>query len=218
MSHNPDVTPPALREAFYFLSTAQEVPDAGLLDDLVRRYPQFGEELTDFAIAVAIDALRGDHVVEAAESGVDPTSVSPAVSRAMSHFQNRLYAVTTEEVKEGTAHANVAEAPNPFSGLARSEFRALASRLNASAVFIGKLRDRQIDPATMTPGFQRRVADELKAPLDVVVAHFAARPAAPSGQFFKAEGKPSTSAQQSFEEAVKNSGLNEAQQKSLLEL
>ena len=218
MSHNPDVTPPALREAFYFLSTAQEVPDARLLDDLVRRYPQFGEELTDFAIAVAIDALRGDHVVEAAESGVDPTSVSPAVSRTMSHFQNRLYAVTTEEAKERTAHANVVEAPNPFSGLARSEFRALASRLNASAVFIGKLRDRQIDPATMTPGFQRRVADELKAPLDVVVAHFAARPAAPSGQFFKAEGKPSTSAQQSFEEAVKNSGLNEAQQKSLLEL
>ena len=47
-----------------------------------------------------------------------------------------------------------------------------AGRLNANAVFVGKLRDRQIDPATMTPGFQKRVADELKAPLDVVVAHF----------------------------------------------
>ena len=71
----------------------------------------------------------------------------------------------------------------------RNEFRAFAARLNANGVFVGKLRDRQIDPDTMTPGFQRRVADELKAPLDVVVAHFAARQAAPTGQFFKAEGQ-----------------------------
>ena len=136
----------------------------------------------------------------------------------MSHFQNRLHAVTAGAAEARSTRADVADAPNPFSGLPRNEFRAFAARLNANAVFIGKLRDRQIDPATMTPGFQRRVADELKAPLDVVVAHFAARQAAPTGQFFKAEGKPSTGAQQSFEEAVRSSGLNEAQQKFLLEL
>ena len=70
----------------------------------------------------------------------------------------------------------------------------------------------------MTLGFQRRVADELDAPLDLVVAHFAARQAASAGQFFKAEGKPSTGTRQSFEEAVRSSGLSEAQQEYLLEL
>lgn len=211
-------SPRALREALYVLSAEQDVPDAKLLDDVVRRYPEFGEELTEFAIAIAVDSLRGERVVEDAQGAIDPSAVSPAVSRAMSHFQNRLHAVTTGAVEARNTRADIGDAPNPFLDLSRSEYRAFAARLHANGVFVGKLRDRQIDPSGMTPGFQGRVADELKAPLDVVVAHFAARPGAPTGQFFKAEGKPSTGAQQSFEEAVRTSGLNEAQQKYLLEL
>ena len=110
--------------------------------------------------------------------------------------------MTVARATEGKAAlATSADAPNPFSALPRQEFRALAERLNANAVFVGKLRDRLIDPRTMTPGFQRRVAEELRAPLDVVVAHFAASQSAPR-QFFKAESKPSTGRQQTFEEAV----------------
>ena len=218
MNQTPHASPRALREALYVLSTEQDVPDARLLDDVVRRYPEFGEELTEFAIAIAVDALRGERAVEDAEGSIDPSAVSPAVTRAMSHFQNRLHAVTAGAAEATSTSGDVADAPNPFSSLTRSEYRAFASRLNANAVFVGKLRDRQIEPSTMTPGFQRRVADELNAPLDVVVAHFAARQAAPTGQFFKAEGKPSAGTRQSFEEAVRSSGLSEAQQKYLLEL
>lgn len=207
-----------LREAFYALSTAQDIPDAKLLDDLVRRYPQFSAELTEYAVAIAVDSLRGDRVIEAAEAAIDPNVVSPAVSRAMSHFQNRLHAVTTGVVQETGARETVSDASNPFSSLSRAEFRGLAGRLNANAVFVGKLRDRQIDPDTMTSGFRKRVADELTAPLDVVVVHFAARQSTPIGQYFKAEGKPSVGAQQSFEEAVRNSGLTEEQQRYLLGL
>lgn len=216
MSQTLNASPRALREAFYALSTAQEIPDARLLDDLVRQHPQYGAELTEFAIALAVDALRGDHAVEAAEAAIDPTIVSPAVSRAMSHFQNRLHAVTIGGQKAVSEPATVP--PNPFSGLSRGEFRGLATRLNANAVFVSKLRDRQIDPDTIRPGFRTRVADELKAPLDVVVAHFAARQPMPTGQFFKADGKPTTGAQQSFDEAVKNSGLTPEQQAYLLGL
>ncbi len=222
MSQTVNAGPGTLREAYYALSIAQDIPDARLLDDVVRRYPQFGDELTEFAIAIAVDALRGDRAIEAAEAAIDPSLVTPAVSRAMSHFQNRLHAVaagaSAGAAQAGIARAKIADAPNPFLGLPRSEFRALAERLNANTVFIGKLRDRQIEPNTMTASFQRRVADELRAPLEVVVAHFAAHQAAPAGQFFKAEGKPSTGAQQTFEEAVRSSGLSEAQQRSLLEL
>ncbi|MCY4595431.1 MAG: hypothetical protein OXC19_11635 [Bryobacterales bacterium] len=211
-------SPRALREGQYALSTERDVPDAKLLDDVVRRYPEFGEELTGFAIAIAIDALQGERVVEDSEGSIDPNAVSPAVSRAMSHFQNRLHSATAGAAEARSAPADVADAPNPFLGLPRNEFRAFAARLNANGVFVGKLRDRQIDPATMTPGFQRLVADELKVPLDVVEAHCAAHPVAPTRQLFKAEGKPSTGAQQSFEEAVRSSGLTRAQQEFLLEL
>lgn len=211
-------SPRALREGQYALSTERDVPDAKLLDDVVRRYPDFGEELTEFAIAIAIDALRGERVVEDSEESIDPNAVSPAVSRAMSHFQNRLHFATASAADPRSTPADVADAPNPFLGLPRNEFRAFAARLNANSVFVGKLRDRQIDPSTMTPGFQRQVAAELEVSIDVVAAHFAARPVAPTGQLFRAEGKPSTGAQQSFEEAVRSSGLTEAQQKFLLDL
>jgi hypothetical protein len=220
MNQTLDASPRALREAFYVLSTAQDVPDAKLLDDVVRRYPQFSEELTEFAIAIAVDALGGERAVDTAEDAIDPGAVSPAVSRAMSHFQNRLHGLTTGA---GAAHGATVlskgvDAPNPFLSLPRTEFRALAERLNANSVFLGKLRDRQIDPATMTFGFQKRVADELSVPLNVVAAHFVAEQVFSARQFYKAEGKPSTSARQTFEEAVRNSGLSEAQQRSLLDL
>jgi len=114
---------------------------------------------------------------------------------------------------------DMADVTNPFSGLPRKEFRAFAERLNANTVFVSKLRDRQIDPTTMTSGFKKRVADDLKVPLDVVVAHFTS----PQGvtlteQFFKSENKPSIGAQQSFEEAVRSSGLKKSQQTFLLNL
>lgn len=211
-------SPPKLREALYVLSTEQDVPDARLLDDVVRRYPEFGEELTEFAIAIALDALRGEHVVEHAEGTIDPGSVTLAVSRAMSHFQNRLHAMTAGDAKASSKSMHFSDAPNPFSGMTRSEFRDFASRINANAVFVGKLRDRHIEPSTMTLGFQTRVADELNAPLEVVVAHFGALQAAPVGQFYKAERKPVIGARQSFEEAVRRSGMSEAQQEYLLEL
>jgi hypothetical protein len=218
MNKSLNARPLALREAFYALSTAREVPDATLLDDVIRRYPQFGKELTEFAIDIAVDALHGDRIVETAEVASDPSSVSPAVSRAMSHFQNRLHAVNMGATEAGKTRAIAADVPNPFLGVPRSEFRAVAARLNANAVFVSKLRDRLIEPATMTPGFHRRVADELKAPIDLVVAHFAANQPVPTGQFFKADGKPSTGAQQTFEDAVRSSGLSEGQQLFLLGL
>lgn len=50
--------PPTLREALYSLAVAQEIPDAKVLDDVVRRFPQYGNELTEFAIVIAVDASR----------------------------------------------------------------------------------------------------------------------------------------------------------------
>jgi hypothetical protein len=213
---------PTLREALYSLAVAKEIPDAGVLDDVVRRFPQYGSELTEFAIAIVIDALRGDVDVGVAEGAVDPAAVSPAVSRAMSRFQNRLYAVNlgTKPAITPTERSTVSGPTNPIAALSRDEFRAFARRLNASNVFAMKLRDRKVLPNTLTPGFQKRVADELRAPLDVVVAHFAAGQSggARAQQFFKADDKPTDSGQQTFEEAVRSSGLTDEQQRQLLGL
>ena len=41
----------------YAMSLAKAVPDAELLDEFARRYPQHADALTEFAIELAIDAL-----------------------------------------------------------------------------------------------------------------------------------------------------------------
>lgn len=220
MTPTPTASSPSLREALYVLSIAKDAPDAALLDDIVRRFPQFGGELTNYAIAIAIDALHGDAVVEAAEAALDPHGFSPAVSRAMSRFQNRLHAVSESTRLQAETDRSVStDAINPFASLSREDFRGFARRLDASSVFVAKLRDRQIEPDTLTPGFRKRVADDLDAPLDVVVAHFAAAQGGAAGpQFYKADGKPNNGGRQTFQEAVRSSGLSEAQQRALLAL
>lgn len=203
-----------LRDVLYAFSLAKAVPDVELLDDFVRRYPGYAAEITDFAVEIAIDAARGD--VEVKESA---PKITPAVSRAMSRFQNRLFELRQDEAGgQGSSVTARASAQNPFYALDREGFRRLANQLNANVLFVAKLRDRVIDPHTMSRGFQKRVAGELNVPLDVVIAHFAAKAEVRTAQLYKSEQKPSAGAQQSFEEAVRSSGLTAEQQQTLLSM
>ncbi|MEO5925670.1 MAG: hypothetical protein ABIR70_17745 [Bryobacteraceae bacterium] len=203
-------------DLLYEFSLAKELPDADLLEDFVRRYPEHAGALTDFAIDIVLDAAQGEK--EGAEENIG-SSTSPAVSRAMSQFQNRRFAVQRERgdtAAEQPADAGVTE--QLFADLDRGQFRSLADRLHSNTVFVGMLRDREIDPATMSPGFQRFVADEMKAPLSLVAAHFAADAQIQRGQFYKSEDKPRAMTKLGFEEAVRTSGLTEEQQHFLLSL
>jgi hypothetical protein len=214
-------SPAPLREALYVLSFAQRVPDADLLDDIVRQFPEHADALTDFAIEITLDALRGEAAAEAAEAVISPSKVSPAVSRAMSRFQNRLHAVKQATSALRTATVPLAEdVPNPFTRLNRDDFRSFAGRIGANNVFVAKLRDRQIQPETIPQRFHQLAADALRAPREVVIAHFAAanNAAVPGRQFYKADGKLDAGRRQSFAEAVASSGLTEEQKQQLLSL
>lgn len=207
-----------LRDALYAMSFAQPVPDAALLDAIIRRFPQHAEILTDFAVELAMDALRGDDEAEAQEDAINLDHVSAVVSRAMSRFQNRLHAGRQVSTSLADRDLSATDIVNPFVSLDRTAFRSLGTRLGANTVFVAKLRDRQVDLSGMSDGFRRKVADELRAPIEVVVAHFAAGQALTGRQFFRAEGKPEAGEKQSFADAVRSSGLTEDQQRLLLSL
>lgn len=205
-----------LRDVLYSFSLAKSVPDAELLDEYVRNYPEYGAELTDFAVEIIIDAARGDVDVEPKDIH---QAISPVVSRAMSRFQNHLYSVkhgATTPPEYISAQSGLAA--NPFTALDRAAFRDLAARLHANTVFVAKLRDCEIDDATMTDGFKRHVAEELSVPIDIVIAHFAGGSKLQRAQFHKSENKPTVTAKQSFKEAVRDSGLSEEQQLYLVSL
>ncbi|MCF2523217.1 hypothetical protein [Bradyrhizobium sp. G127] len=209
------ITNTPVHDAMYAMSLAKSVPDAELLDEFVRRYPQHADALTEFAVELAVDALLHDD--DEFDVPADPDAVSPVVSRVMSRFENRLFEVQQESTGRSSARMATAAAVNPFVALDREGFRALASRLNVNTVLLSKLRDRQIDPATIPGRFRRHVAEEIEEPFDVIETHLCApQEAAISRQFYKSDGKPSTQPRQSFEDAVQNSGLSQDQQRHLL--
>lgn len=207
-----------LRDAMYAMSLAKPIPDAELLDEFVRRYPEHAEALTDFAIELAVDALMHGDDGEEAEVPADMEAISSAVSRVMSQFQNRLFEISQKRTAEPPARAATASVANPFASLDRQEFRGLVSRLDVSSVFLSKLRDRNIDPVTIPKGYCRHLAEETDEEIETLSAHFYAPQESVSAgrQFHKAEGKPKAAPRQSFEEAVKSSGLTDAQQRRLL--
>jgi hypothetical protein len=203
-----------LDDALYALAQAGAVPDAAALDKLVRQYPDHAETLTEMAIELALDALSDESEEEV--TAVSTGTTSPAVAEAMSHFHNRLYAV---KIAERTAKTRAdAPLPNPFAALDRSQLRSLGERLNVNTVFVLKLRDRLIEAETIPENFRKTIAEELKAPFDIVAAHLAGRAVVAAAAHYKADGKPEAGRKQPFEEAVKNSGLSVDQQTFLLNL
>jgi hypothetical protein len=201
-----------LSDVLYALALAMPVPDAKTLDEFVRRYPQYAESLTDFAVQLALDAgIEDDEEDKDAADG----SVSPAVSRAISHFQNIAFEL---DQSPGTGAAEAVT--NPLARLSRDEFRAFTATLGANSAFVIKLRDLLIEPDTIIsrPGFCQVAADGLNIPLEAMISHLHSQPVMPSQQRFKADKKPAIPKRETFEEAVRNSGLTPEQQRRLLEL
>jgi hypothetical protein len=193
------------------------VPDAELLDEFMRRYPEQASALTEFAIELVVERLGREEPAEAVSRS---KAASAAVSRAMSTYQNVLHskrAAKTASAAQTAPHA--ASVVSPFAGLDRRSFRQLAHDVNANTLFLCKVRDRQIDPKTLTSGFIRLLADKLKCVVEVISTYLAADPLLVlENQFCKAEEKPVTGLGQTFEEAVRSSRLTEEQQRYLLSL
>jgi len=209
-------TQTSLRDAMYAMSLAKAVPDAELLDEFARRYPQHADALTEFAIELAIDSLM--HRSEEEDIPADADAISPMVSRVMSQFENQLYERRRAQAATPPARAATASVENPFATLDRQDFRSLVSRLNISNVFLSKLRDRTIEPISIPKAYCRHLAEEMDKDAEAMNAHlFAPQESVAAGrQLYKAEGKPALTARQSFEEAVKTSGLSEEQQRRVL--
>jgi hypothetical protein len=214
MTSTSNRTPTALRDVLYEFSLSGDRLDATLLDEFVKRYPMYAAELTDFAVESVIEAKRHGGAEEVEVS----TAVSPAVSRAVSKYQNAMHArLAGKRAQASEAIASTTEVENPFASLDRSCFRALASELNVSLVLLCKLRDCVIDPSTITEGFRRYVAGKMKISADRLAAFWTSGPRL-QAQYFKADKKPEVTSSQSFEEAVRSSGLDQSQQDFLLGL
>lgn len=202
-----------LPDGYYELALAKPVPDAEVLDDVVRRYPEHATGLTQFAIQLVLDSLR--------ESGTEDSEIAApevtiAVSKAISRFHNRRHELSA--ASESRSVETEMNAENPFSSLPRSEIRALARRLNVNTVFLMRLRDRLVELETMTESFLQWLADGVGVSKEVLKTHFAASPQLQASEQYKADRKPTVGAKQTFEDAVRSSSMTPEQQEHLLNL
>ena len=222
MNTNTNNSPTALDDLLYAYSLSSEAGTrpGDLLDEYIRRHPEFADELTEFAIDLAVYALRPTRPVPTPDCGVKETKRSSAVSIGMSSFQNRLHTLREEATLPSKGKVTrAASVSNPFEPLTKSAIRKLAQELHSNTVFVGKLRDRLIKPATFTDGFIGRVSELMDWQPETVRTHLFAAPLVMAcQQYFKSDQKPQVLEQQTFEEAVRGAGLTEEQQEYLLGL
>jgi hypothetical protein len=203
-----------LSDVLYAFAVARAVPDADTLDEYARRYPQYAQDLTEFAIELLLDTAAVEDE-DFADIGEDEDSVSPAVGRAISRFHQIAYELgKTEQARTPDI------VPNPLAELDMSRFRAFAMAIHANNTFAIKLRDRLIEPDTLLSrtGFCQKTAEEAGVPLEAMVAHYKAAQTVSRNALYKADQKPVAAKRETFEEAVRGSGLTEEQQRFLLGL
>lgn len=208
------------QDAIQELIEANKLPDAELVEGIVRQYPEFASEITEFAVELALDMLVNKD--DEQEAPVDLEEVSPMVARAISNFENELFLRDQELAKEDESSTMAPEVKmiDPFASMDRKSFRAFANAIHASTVFAIKIRDQQITLATIPSRYLEMIADSLSVNLDQVRVYLSRRIGrlAPGTQFFKADDKPNHDLQQSFDDAVADSGMTTDQQQFLLGL
>jgi len=215
------ITQIKLSDALYEFSLAQDVPSAALLDSFIQRYPAYAKELTDLAVELVIDSISEEtpSPKDDLQSQKD-SAVNLTVSRAMSHYQNRLYELQQgKEIKADARFSNGNIPADPFKNMDTAAFRSFSRAINANTAFCMRVRDRQINANTIPERFFMRAAQELRTSQDNFVAYMHLPTAVVrAGQSFKAECKPFAAVKQTYEEAVNASNLSEEQKNDLLSL
>jgi len=168
--------------------------DGKTLERYLKEYPEHATALVECSNELMIASIRSDE--EAVTSEV-------AVDRAWLRFQT---AVNTPDDTIAT---------NPFAKLNRTALRSLAKRLDITNLLLVRLRDRGIDVATIPRRFVQKLATELGATADAVMTYLSSPPGMVSNHSFRSTGKPTVTAQVSFEYAIETSQLTQAQQEAL---
>lgn len=168
--------------------------DRKMLEHYLSEYPEHAKALVDCSIELMLDAKRSDEI---------PVTSEGAVDRAWQRFQ------TTVSL------ADNALVINPFAKLNPTAFKSLATKLDINNLLLIRLRDRAIEAATIPRRFVQRLATELGANADAVMAYLRSSPAMVSGHSFRSTTKPAVIEQISFETAVETSQLTQAQQDAL---
>lgn len=142
----------------------------------------------------------------AAEMGAE--AEKHLVDRAMSHILNVAYSRDVETQEQ-------AASDDPVDSLTQDAQRAgmkplqLARACGLDLGVLSKLSNRQIQPWTIPAELIRILAKHLHKTAAAIKAYFAGPPLAATGKAFLSRGKPTSTGQQDFADAVRASSLSD---------
>lgn len=164
------------------------------LEDYVRRYPEYADELADFVLyfhSVSLNLPEPDLTPAAA--------LSPAAEAALARIREPSAAYTAAPIESLVKQGRAA-------GYAP---RQLAAALELSPDLLGKLDAKAIVANSIPRTLIERLARTLAAAPEAIAAYLGLSAPAEAGQFFYAEKAP-TPRQESFLDAVHTSTLDDA--------
>lgn len=166
------------------------------LEDYVRRYPEYADELTDFVLyfhAVSLNLPEPD--------AVPAQALSPAAEAALARIRG--------------LNPNSANTPAPIESLVKQgrtqgyNARQLAAEVGLSTDLLGKLDAKVIAANSIPRTLISRLAQTLATAPEAVAAYLGLSAPAGAGQFFYSEQAPAQR-QESFIDAVQASTLDDA--------
>jgi hypothetical protein len=139
----------------------------------------------------------------------------------MSRFQNLLYDVRTNSqtaAPEPDPQRSTLSAPELLAHRTPEQMQVLLKTLDVSALFLKRVRDREIRADTIPKRFITCLAEGVQALESEVAQFLAGRPQVAAHLRFKSDVTPMPGRQITFEQAVLSSALSPEQQARLLSL
>jgi transcriptional regulator with XRE-family HTH domain len=190
-----------LEEDILFEFSQEAVKDAGLLERYINLYPEYRDAL----VALSVDLLISQIDSFALDMETEP---SGSVEKAWSQFQALLSPSDPAFIKSSNEE-------NPLIVLDQKGFIAIAKSLDVSRTFLSRFRDNSVLVTTIPNAFLQKLAEALGVEFDRLRSLLNSSPRISAGVSFKSEGQPIASKKITFDEAVENSGLSDAQKAKL---
>lgn len=186
-------TPTALDDVLD-LFQMEKVHDGAVLARYVEAHPQFALQLIDLSRLLATPEAEDQEPLSALEN-----------SR-----------IDAAWITHKAAGPEFTKGANPLDALVGERGKALAARLGVPRQIVTCLRERKIDPTRTPRPIRRTLGDALAIPEAHVIAAMRQPPASASGRSFKSDGKPGAAGQVSFEQALIDADVSEADRARLL--
>jgi len=168
-----------------------------LLKDYCKRYPEFASELRNFAVYWAADDR-----LPPVEGEVDQEELD-FITKAMSQFQNAMHA---PQQTAGIGPNTIVKAMRDMETVPKLDITVKT-----------KLARGKIRADTIPQRLVKIISDATKIPFEAIYAYLTSTRAA-GAVAFKADTKPTTGQQESFEEAVRAANLTSEEKDALLAL